>query len=353
MQRITELKEIAFERNPFDGFLVFDSANLLYFTGLQGISALLVPRDGENTIFVYGVNYEQAKAGGKGFNVELIQRGDNMMKRIAEKAVSCDIKRLALDSSDVKGWRSLGGATRSRVRLRLKGELVAGLRRIKDKSELALMRKAAELTNVGMESAIAVLAPGVREYEVAAEIEYAMRRRGSGGTAFDTAVTSGPRSAFSHGGCTDREIQKGDLVVLDFGAVFENYRCDITRTLVAGKATEKQKRICEIVKRAHQAAFETAKALVKAQAVDAVARRIIEDAGHGELFVHGLGHGVGLEVHEPPILNSTSTDVLAAGNVVTIEPGIYIPGFGGVRIEDTVLVEKDKAEKLTEAQYSL
>ena len=353
MQRITALKEIAFQRHSFDGFAVFNWANLLYFSGFPGASALLVPRDGERTIYVYGVNYEQAKTEGKSFSVELVRRDENFMAKIAEKAVDCGVKRLAVDALGVESRRSLARATRGRVKLTFKGGLVAELRKIKDPAEIELMKKAAELTNLGMKTAYEVLSPGMREFEVAAEIEYAMRKRGSGGTAFDTAVSSGSRSAFPHGGCTDREIREGDLVVVDFGAVYKDYRCDMTRTLVAGKPMEKQKRIYGVVKRAQEAAFDAAKAGVKARDVDGTARRIIEDAGFGEFFVHGLGHGVGLEVHEPPVLNAVSKDTLAVGNVVTVEPGVYLPGFGGVRIEDTVLVGKDGAEKLTKAPYSL
>jgi Xaa-Pro dipeptidase len=353
MQRISTLKEIAFQRDRFDGFVVFNWANLLYFTGFQGASALLIPRDGEGTIYVYGVNYEQAKAEGKNFNVELVRRNENLMTKIAEKAVDCNVKRLAVDALGVESWRSLAKATRGKVKLASKGSLVAELRRIKDQQEIELMRKAADLTNLGMKTAYEVLSPGLKEFEVAAEIEYAMRKNGSGGTAFDTAISSGSRSAFPHGGCTDREIREGDLVVVDFGAVYKDYRCDMTRTLVAGKSSEKQKRIYEAVEEAQQAAFEAIKPNAKARDVDAAARKIIENAGYGECFVHGLGHGVGLEVHEPPTLNSVSKENLDSGNVVTDEPGIYIPGFGGVRIEDTILVHEKGAEKLTKGPYSL
>jgi Xaa-Pro dipeptidase len=180
-----------------------------------------------------------------------------------------------------------------------------------------------------------------------------MRKRGSYGTAFETIVASGPCSAFPHGGCSNREIREGDLVIVDLGATYKFYRSDMTRTLAAGKPSEKQKKLYQIVKTAQEKAFEIMKPNVKAKDVDAVARKIIEDAGYGEYFVHGIGHGVGLEVHEPPTLSPDSTETLAVGNVVTDEPGIYLVGYGGVRIEDTVLVQKNEAEKLTIGPYSL
>ena len=188
---------------------------------------------------------------------------------------------------------------------------------------------------------------GVKEKDVAAEIEYAMRKAGSDGTAFETIVASGVTSAFPHGSNLEKTICKGDLVVVDLGATYRFYRSDITRTFIAGKASEKQTRIYETVKLAQQKAFETIKHGVLASEVDLAARQVIEQAGFGEFFVHNLGHGVGLEVHEAPILSPESKDILMVGNVVTDEPGIYVPGFGGVRIEDTVLVTKNGAEILT------
>jgi Xaa-Pro dipeptidase len=180
-----------------------------------------------------------------------------------------------------------------------------------------------------------------------------MRKQGSYGTAFETIVASGSCSAFPHGGCSEREIRKGDLVVVDVGATYKFYRSDMTRTFVVGKPSEKQKKLHQTVKTAQDKAFETVKPNVKAKDVDAAARKVIADAGYDEFFVHSLGHGVGLEVHEPPTLSPESKDTLAAGNVVTVEPGIYLVGYGGVRIEDTVLVQKNGAEKLTKGPYAL
>ncbi|MEM2356086.1 MAG: aminopeptidase P family protein, partial [Candidatus Bathyarchaeia archaeon] len=318
-----------------------------------GASCLLFPRDGENMLYVYGVNYEQAKAEGKGFHVELVKRDENLMAKVAAKALDFGIKKLAFDTLTVENYRSLAKGLRGKAKLKPMGKLVWELRKVKDSGEIELMRKAGELVCEGMKAAYETVKPGVREYEVAAEIEYAMRRKGSWGTAFDTIVASGARSAFPHGGCTDREIREGDLVVVDIGACYRYYRSDMTRTLVAGKPSEKQKKLYEVVKTAQRKAVQAVKAKAKAKDIDTVARKIIEEAGHGVNFVHGLGHGIGLEVHEPPALSQQSKDKLAAGNVVTIEPGIYIVGFGGIRIEDTVLVREQGSEKFTDGFYTL
>jgi Xaa-Pro aminopeptidase len=180
-----------------------------------------------------------------------------------------------------------------------------------------------------------------------------MRKKGSDGTSFDTIIASGASSAFPHGACSDRTIRQGDLVVVDLGATYQFYRSDMTRTFTAGKPTEKQRKIYETVKLAHQKAFEAIKPNALAKEVDLAARQVIEAAGYAKFFVHNLGHGVGLEVHEAPILSPDSKDTLDFGNVVTDEPGIYLPSYGGVRIEDTVLVTLDDAEKLTVAPYWL
>jgi len=353
MKHVETLKRLALEKKDLDGFLITNEANMLYFAGFQGAASLLIPKNGESIIYVYSVNYEQAKAEGKGFRVEIVKRSENLSTKIAAQVKAFKIKKLAFDMLNYESYRNLAKECRGVTRLKAENNLIWELRKVKDEKELALMRKAGELTSEGMKAAYETIKPGVKEIEVAAEIEYAMRRKGSWGTAFETIVASGTRSAFPHGGCTDREIREGDLVVVDIGATYKFYRSDMTRTIVAGKPSEKQKKLYEIVKEAQEKAYQSIKPKVKAKEIDAAARKVIADAGYGEYFVHGLGHGVGLEVHEPPTLNPESKDRLAIGNVVTNEPGIYVIGFGGIRIEDSVLVQKGEAEKFTKGPYSL
>jgi Xaa-Pro dipeptidase len=353
MKRIDALKQVAFEKAKVDGFLVFNSANLVYLTGFSGASALLIPKNGESRVYVYGVNYAQAKAELSEFTVDLVQHGENLMDKIAKQTTAFKMRKLAVDALNVESWRTLIKALGGEKTLEVDNGVIRELRKVKDQEEIELMRKAAELTSEGMRVAYEVVAAGVREYEVAAEIEYAMRKLGSSGTAFETIVASGACSAFPHGGCSDKKIRAGDLVVVDVGATYRFYRSDMTRTLVAGKPSEKQKKLHEIVKTAQEKAVKALRLNVKAKDVDAAARKIIADAGYGEFFVHNLGHGVGLEVHEPPTLSPKSKDVLSLGNVVTVEPGVYLVGYGGVRIEDTVLVQRNGAEKLTNGPYVL
>ena len=225
--------------------------------------------------------------------------------------------------------------------------VIRELRSVKDTEEIKLIREACRLAGIGMETAKEIIGVGVKEKDAAAEIEYSMRKAGSDGTAFETIVASGVTSAYPHGSNLERTIKDGDFVIVDLGATFKFYRSDITRTFMASKATYHQAVIYDAVKLAHQKALEAIKPKAAACEVDGVARRVIEQAGFDEFFVHNLGHGVGLEVHEAPILSPDSKDILMAGNVVTDEPGVYVPGLGGVRIEDTILVTKKGAEILT------
>lgn len=353
MTKLDALKQVVFEKKGFNGFAVFNWANMLYLSGVPGAVAMLIPRDGESTIYVYNVNYEQVKTETKGFNVELVKRDESLLAKLLGNAKRNKIKKLAVDTLSVEAWHALVKESGGKMTLKINRKLMWTLRKVKTAEELALLRKAGELTSEGVKAAYEVVTPGMKEYEVAAEVEYAMRKQGSYGTAFDTIVASGACSAFPHGGCGDRVIREGDLVVVDVGATYKFYRSDMTRTLVAGKPSEKQQQLYEIVQAAHDKAFEAMKANAKARDVDGVARKIISEAGYGECFVHGLGHGVGLEVHEPPTLNPSSKDLLAAGNVVTAEPGVYVVGYGGVRVEDTVLVQENGAKKLTSGTYGL
>ena len=343
MNRINSLKQSAAKQGKPTSFLILNQTNIFYFTNFSGATALFVPEQGENILYVSGVNYEQAKSYAKGLSVELLKRGENLMEKIAKNAP----KKLGVDALVIESWRSLAKAVGGEEKLEPIHNLVRELRSVKDKEEIKLIREACRLAIVGMQTAKEIVGVGLKEKDAAAEIEYAMRKAGSDGTAFETIVASGATSAYPHGSNLERTIQNGDFVIVDLGATYKFYRSDITRTFIASKASEKQARIYDIVKLAHEKALEAIRPQVAACEVDATARNIIDKAGFGEFFVHNLGHGVGLEVHEAPILSPDSKDILAAGNVVTDEPGIYVPGFGGVRIEDTVLVTKTGADILT------
>jgi len=340
------------ESKDFDGFLVADTKNMQYFTGFSGGSMLLVSSNDESTLFVYEVNFEAAKVETREASVELVKSDESLIEKIVKRLESLKIRKVGFDSLKASTYLKLKESS-NEITFKDASDIIWTLRKVKDQSEISLMKKAAELTTRGIRKAAEIISAGLSEREVAAEIEYEMRKTGSDGVAFDTIVSSGPNSAFPHGGCGDRIIKKGDLVIIDIGAKYRDYCSDLTRTFIIGKPSSRQIRIYETVKKAQELAVKKARAEVKASEVDRVARDCISKAGYGEYFVHSLGHGVGLDIHEPPTLSPKSKYVLMEGNVVTIEPGIYIPGFGGVRIEDTVLILKDGAKKLTEAPIEM
>ncbi len=230
---------------------------------------------------------------------------------------------------------------------------VETLRTSKSAEEISRIAEAQSLTDRAFDHILGFIRAGVSEREVALELEFFMRREGSDGVAFDPIVASGPNSALPHATPSLREVKSGDFIVLDFGARVDGYCADMTRTVVVGTPTEQQRTIYSCVLEANLAGIAAVAADKPGSAIDAEARGIIEAAGFGALFGHGLGHGVGREVHEAPGVGQRSVDGVPLWSVVTIEPGIYIPGVGGVRIEDLVVVEKDSCRVLTQSTKEL
>lgn len=230
---------------------------------------------------------------------------------------------------------------------------IEDLRATKSAEEIARIEQAQSLTDAAFEHILSMVRAGVSEREVAFELECFMRRNGSDGVAFDPIVASGPNSARPHAKVTDRVIERGDFVKMDFGARMQGYCADMTRTVVVGSASDRQKEIYAAVLAANAAGIGAVSPGSSGQALDAAARQVIESAGFGANFGHGLGHGVGREVHELPGVGPRSTRPVPAGSVITIEPGVYLEGFGGVRIEDLVVVEEGGARVLSRSPKSL
>lgn len=345
VDRIKRIKKILAHKEV-DAALISDEKNIYYFTGFLWGFKLLIPVDGESILFVHSTNYEAAREMAKSVRIDLVRIGEKADIKILNEMLKLKFKSLGFDRLGANEYLKIKDTLKN-LRLESIYDAIWSLRKIKDHEEIALIRRAAELTSLGMRRAFEIVRAGLKEWEIAAEIEYEMRRSGSSGVAFDTIVCSGPESAFPHGGLGEREIKYGDLVVIDIGAKYRAYCADMTRTLIVGRASEKQRRLYETVMEAQKLAINKIRAGTKAGEVDEAARKYITKRGYGEYFVHGLGHGVGLDIHEPPIIGPTSEEILQSGNVITVEPGIYIPNFGGVRIEDTVLALEDKVERLT------
>lgn len=225
--------------------------------------------------------------------------------------------------------------------------LVESIRMIKDKEEISIIEKALRIGEEGLSHILGYLKPGIQEKELANEFQYKIRKMGADKEAFDIIIASGARSSFPHGRASSKVIEEGDLVIMDLGARYEWYHSDITRTVALKRISPKGAELYKILREAQDAAFSCISPGVKAKDVDLAARRVVEAAGYGELFCHGLGHGVGLEVHELPRIHKYSDTVLESGMVFTIEPGIYLSGVMGVRLEDMIMVTQSGCEVLT------
>jgi Xaa-Pro aminopeptidase len=232
-------------------------------------------------------------------------------------------------------------------------DLIAPQMQIKDAGEVALIEKAARIADDCFASVLQYIKPGVRERDIAAELEYQMQKAGSEDVPFGTIVASGPRSALPHGRASVRRIKSGEFVTLDFGATVGGYVSDITRTVVMDQASPRQRRVYGVVRRAQQTALHAARSGMVCSDLDKSARNVIKRAGHGPRFGHGLGHGIGLAVHEGPSVNAKSNTVLRPGMVITIEPGVYFPGWGGVRIEDDIVIGRGGNRVLTRSDREL
>lgn len=341
--RIEKLLSAIDEAN-LDAYIVSHEPNILYYTNSISGGKLIITPDSAPLLITSDLNLKIAQDEVEDCDVESCTKKE-VSARILKQLKGIKPKRIGFDSLSLSQHRELVEGFGD-VELVEAPDLVWQMRKVKDHREQDLMRRAGVISDIGMEAIKEFLEEGVREYEVAAEAAYAMRREGAGDISFPFIVASGLRSTYPHAGVSERKIRRGDFVTVDMGAAFKHYKSDNTRTFIIGSPTKKQRDVFETVLDANEAALPEIRKGAKGVEVDKVARDIIEKAGYGEAFIHGLGHGVGLEVHEPPSLSKTSEDILEEGNIVSNEPGIYLKDFG-IRIEDTVLVTHSSPEKLT------
>ncbi len=328
-----------------DGVLLTSPYNMRYFSGFTGGEGAVLITKNNKFLFTDSRYIEQADKETSGF---VLTETNDWIKSVGEIVAQESLEKLVFEDDVVSAgqYKKLAEATKNCELIFCSGE-VNSLRMIKTPDELEKIRQAEELGCKAFEHILGFIKPGVREKDIALEIEYFMRKHGAEKTSFDTIAISGARTSLPHGVPTDKKIEKGDFVTLDFGCVLDGYCSDMTRTVVVGKATEKQKKIYNTVKIAQQMALDFIRSGVKGCEADKVARDYIASKGYGEYFRHSLGHGVGLLVHEFPNLSPRYEIVLLPRMVVSCEPGIYIPDFGGVRIEDLVCVTEDGCQNLS------
>ena len=329
--------------------LVTDLLNVRYLTGFTGSTAVaLVAASGETKIATDG-RYEVQVAFDCPDVEAVITRAGR--RELATRAVTGGAQRIGFEdrSLSVAAFRDLPHAPDWTPL----GDAIERLRMVKDEAELDALRQACTATSDALQALLPRLRAGVTERQVSRWLDDELRER-SEGPGFDTIVASGPNGAIPHHTPGHRVLVEGDLVTIDFGARVAGYHADMTRTVLIGSTpADWQREVYDVVQQAQAAGVDALTATAVASEVDAVAREVIEAAGMGDCFVHGLGHGVGLQIHEAPYLGSTSTDKLTASVPLTVEPGVYIPGRGGVRIEDTVVVHRDRVESLTTLTHDL
>jgi Xaa-Pro aminopeptidase len=341
--RISRLRQLM-EMDGVEALLVTRREDVRYLSGFTGSAGSLLIGSGKPCLITDFRYKLQARKEVSSVTV-VIQKKDFFT---ALRGVADDLgvqtlwfEESSLTVEELKKLQKQGFKPRGRR------ELLRQLRMRKDRNEIASIRKAIRRAETSYRELQQYIKPGVTERELGLTLEFLMREKGARKAAFDTIVASAGNGAMPHASVTNRRIRKGDLVTIDFGAEADGYYCDITRTLSVGKPTEKQKEIHGLVLRAQEAAMQSVRPGISCKSVDAAAREIITAAGHGAHFGHGTGHGIGLMVHEGPSVSFLSTDQVDRDMVFTIEPGVYLPGWGGVRIEDMVLVTERGGKTLT------
>lgn len=335
------------EAQEIDALLVTNLTNVRYLTGFSGTNGHLLVSPRQATFFT-DPRYE-ARASSLVEGADIAVYATELMELLPGRLQDANVTRLGVEALTMTLAERDSYARMDQARLIPTEGLVEGLRRSKSPEEVASIRTAAEIADDAFRWVLDRLVPGATEREIALDLEVRMRLSGAEGVSFPPIVGSGPLSAHIHHSPSERAIEKGDLVLLDFGARVDGYCSDLTRTVSLGVAEEEQVALYALVLEAQEAGIGQVAAGVDAAYVDRRARQVIAGADHADHFRHGLGHGVGLDIHEAPTLKKVSTDVLAAGDVVTIEPGVYLEGSGGVRIEDCVLVTESGHEVLSAA----
>lgn len=348
--RLPRLRQ-AIESSGCDALLVTKLEHLRYLTGFSGSAGMMLV-DGNSALFVTDGRYRDqagAQLASAGVDVE-IAVSDARGQLDALAAAARSVRRVGLEATSVS-WdlKERLGAVFADAELVATRGLVEVLRTVKDPGELARIEAACDVADVAIAQTKQLLAEGCTEAQYAAELEAEMRRRGASGPSFATIVASGPNSALPHARPSDRVVGRGELIVVDFGATVDGYRSDMTRTLSVGPLDDDLTELVDAVFTAQRAGLRVVADGVTGGDVDAACRESLTEAGYGEVFLHSTGHGVGLEIHEAPAVARAAADILRAGSVVTVEPGAYLAGRGGARIEDTVLVGATGGRPLTKS----
>ncbi|WP_110953179.1 M24 family metallopeptidase [Anaerosinus massiliensis] len=348
--RLAQLRRFL-EKQELDAVIIHKFENISYFSGFSGTSGIVIVTRASAKLITDFRYVEQAVKEAVLF--EIVEHKKSILAQVSEEIAHESITRVGFEGDSVT-YNEFSILKQHLKNIKLKAVGLDQLRSIKDSVEIKKVKKAVAISDAAFDYIVTIIKPGVSEIMIAAELEMRMRKLGSSKPAFDTIVASGHRGSLPHGLATDKILAEGELVTMDFGAVYEGYHSDITRTVCVGKANNRQREIYRIVLESQLLGVKSVKAGKSGKEVDTIVRRFIMEAGYGKFFGHGLGHGVGLAIHELPRLSpSSSSDQLEENMIVTVEPGIYIPEFGGVRIEDTVVVTSAGCDVLTSSSKQL
>jgi len=350
MERVENVQKQLTEHG-LDALLVTNMYNVRYLANFTGTTGLVVITK-DNAYFVTDFRYtEQAADQAKGFDI--VKNEGPIYDEVATIVENNGIKKLGFEEEDITfaTYETINDLINAD--LKPVSDMVETLREVKSDAEIDIIQQAVDIAEKGYDYILGFIKPGMTEIEVANELDFYMRKHGAAGVSFDTIVASGVRSAMPHGVASNKEIEEGDMITIDFGCYYKGYVSDMTRTFAIGDPGDELKKIYNIVFEANKRVTAAVKAGMTGVEVDAVARDYITEQGYGEAFGHTTGHGIGLEIHEGPALSYRNEKELVENNVITNEPGIYIPGLGGVRIEDDLVVKTEGVINLNSSAKEL
>lgn len=330
-----------------EGLIVNSPVNIYYLSGFSGTTAVLYVSQQQALLLTDFRYLEQAAAEAEGYEIIPVQK--NSMEILAKLISTTNKIGFEEKFVTVDYYNKLSEQINAEDFLVPASDLLSEMRQTKDETEIAIITQAVKIADDALANTLPLIKEGISEQEIAINLEFEMRKAGASGVSFDFIVASGARSAMPHGRASAKKISAGEIILMDIGAKYQGYCSDLTRTFFFGQPDEKFKELYEIVLKAQDTAIKAIKPGVQGKEIDAAARKIIADAGYGEFFGHDLGHSVGLEIHERPGFGGKEEEIIKPGMIITVEPGIYLQGWGGIRTEDMVLVTKNGVKVLTQS----
>lgn len=353
MNNISKIQN-ALSENGLDAVLITNEKNQLYATGFHFTDGIVIVSREDAWLLTDSRYIEAARIeAGSCCKVQMFDREHSMLSLIKAALKSYDAVRIGAEEQSMSHSAYMYYQQELGCELLPAQEIFTSLRASKSQEELVFMRQAQAISEKALEEVLHIIKPGMTERQVAAELVYHMLKNGSEGNSFDPIVVTGAKSSMPHGVPGDEVIKEGDFVTMDFGSIKGGYCSDMTRTVAIGHATDEMRTVYDTVLKAQLAGIATARAGITGLAIDAAARKVINDAGYGDYFGHGFGHSLGLDIHEPPNANPRGTTIMPVGAVISAEPGIYLPGRFGVRIEDVLVLRENGCEIITKAPKEL